>query len=69
MRERLLILILVAGVIAGCSADTSVTKDQDKAFRSPSKEIPADIAEKMRKGREKAAAGYTKPGPPAGTTG
>jgi uncharacterized protein YcfL len=69
MRKCFLVLPVIAMALVGCgSSDPEVTPDQEKVFRNPSKDIPPDIAEKMRKSREAGQNAIPKGGAPA-TTG
>jgi hypothetical protein len=49
MMRRYLLLLPLAACVVGCNSEVQVTKDQEATFRNPNKEIPPDIAEKMRK--------------------
>jgi hypothetical protein len=72
-RLNLCLIVGVALSVAGCSSgDTSVSKDQEDAFKNPPKQMPADIAAKMQQARAngmKKAEEMRKANPPTGTTG
>lgn len=61
MKNALLVILTLVGCFAlmgGCaSAETTSTKEQEEAFRNPSKEPPAGMAEGMEKAAEAGRAG------------
>lgn len=61
MKNTFLIILALVGCFAlmgGCSSgDTTATKEQEEAFRNPSKEPPAGMTEGMEKAAEAGRAG------------
>jgi hypothetical protein len=76
MKQITLIAIFLGIAVVGCgSADTSVTKEQEHAFRNPPKNMPAEAAQSMaqgaaeaRKKQEEDAQKKAAQNPPAGNT-
>jgi PBP1b-binding outer membrane lipoprotein LpoB len=58
MKKLIPSLAALALVLAGCSSgEPEVTKDEEKAYRNPPKEMPAGAREGMMKGMERARSG------------
>jgi len=58
MKKLFPALAAFAVVLAGCSTpEAEVTKDEEKAYRNPPKEMPAGAREGMMKGMERAQSG------------
>ncbi len=60
MKNTLLVVLALVGctvLMGGCiSGDTKATKQEEQAFRNPSKEPPSGMAEGMKKAAEQAEA-------------
>jgi hypothetical protein len=56
MKNTFLVILALVGsfaLLGGCaSGETTATKEQEEAFRNPSKEPPAGMAEGMEKAAE-----------------